>query len=581
MLFTCKACNKSYSADVEAADGLCPYCRQKQPAAPASDTPAAGGSDWREPLYQRASALLGSSKPDHYARILSMLTMLSGYRDSAAKLTAFTDKLNQIAAEAESAFADPASGRDTVERHLNALRPVACAKDVSALIAKGEACLKAIQEREAQERAEQEARQARARKRRNLVIAALIAAAAAAFAFYAMVIIPGKLSDADALYAAGSYEEAAAKYDEAEFFFHADAAKAGVEKSKRAMAQQAFDAGRFADAIAIYEAIDDQKAVNSAYIAWAESSLDAGAYAEAVDCLKKGGADKARISDTYLRWSDALAAAGDAAGALEKLENVEESDARTARMAQLRMQQAKESADKVIAEGADPQYARSLGEAITTLDAQLAYCRALYDAGVDLMAVYPDGVTVTDAKLGAYLIDNPVDEDAAPDVSRALLFERREHDNSEFSSLAKRDRSDDKYYDVKLLPGHLFSSALTPAGSWEDATAIFLVDGEYLHSGDLTVQTTETRNGRTVRSYTTDYPYYTAVTAVSVYDKEHPERMWNGEVLMDEPPCAEDGWIAANRNNTYSGTKIANRQGAFDFESLYETLQVTLLLLVL
>lgn len=506
--------------------------------------------DWKKPLYEYAVNQERSWSFSKLEELKEIYTLLGGYQDADERLKGVLSKA-QSEFEREADTVNRSDDIGKVERALRNLRDMNGYGDSVAAIAKGEEHLNMLRERE---RAEQEARE-RAEKRKKRMYWLIAATAAvvvviAAVAYY-QVILPGYVRKGDELLGQGQYAEAIASY----------------EKASR-----------------------EDKTVE-AQIEWGKALCAELDYEGAIEHFREAGEENYTY-DAYRAWSDHLAETDSAAAAIEMLYNTPESSEREARLAELQLQRADESLALLKEHDQsgekDSDYARELGQPISDLTSQLKYCRGLAEAGYNLNSVYPEGVNVSNVPLGQYQIEDIQDiEDGKLDLdtSRMLLFERTEkpfEDYYEYSpELPLRDRHDDSLFDVKLLPGQMFD--LMPdavAENWDDASCIVLLDNIYVESGTITHTETRTMNGIPMRTTSKDYPYYSAISSICAYSKDTPQIGTVMDIESVDPICANDEWFNQNKGST-TVLQGRYRVGIFNYESLYEDLTVSLLLLSL
>ena len=543
MPYTCSVCGSLQNGE-EPDDRLCPACRE--------DTLFLG--DWREPLYRCARRLQAGARPEQRPELARMLLLLGDYRDCAGRYERLTQALRLEYALAVSDVESPASTIMRVEEGIKRLRALNF-PDSGPVIARAEQRLAAMRE---EERFLREAFLQSERNSRLIRFAAVFAfcAALAAFILYqGHIAIPAALREADSLMAAGRYEQALPLYQDSETLWHTDAAAEGARRAHLAIAKHHLDEGLYAQAIALYATYDEDE----------------------------------RVNEAYRLWSDALAAEGNAAQAISMLSRTPESDARSARMAQLYMQYAGEAAASAVAAG-DIETAREMGASIPLLDPQLRYCRLLFEAGFDLEAVYPDGVAVTDAPVARYQLPDGAQAGiappgGAPDLSRALIFERCER--SMFSSgaislpflpSAERDPLDESIYNVRLLPGAMFSGPLPPANSLAEATAVVLVDGVYRKAGAIPYRLkTEATEYKGVRLPGVEsiimLPYFSALTSVAVYDKANPQVCLCLEYAEAKSPCETSASLALHPSGMRVAEAVPNRCAEMDLDPMRRALR--------
>jgi len=421
--------------------------------------------------------------------------------------------------------------------------------EARAALAAGEEKLRLILERE--EREKQKALRRKAMRKRICLACGAIAAAALVLwtVAYVNIIFPGRLDQAEGLIAQGRHEEAIALCLKSESVRKTlrggellYAARAGSAQAMRAE-------GRFEEAADLYALL--------------------------------GLTDK--LDETYVQWSDALAAQGNAREAIRVLLLAQESEPREERLAALYMDRAEQAAQEAIVRGTqDTDYARESGKEIPTLDAQLRYCHALFDAGFDLLAVYPDGVKVEDAKLAQFQIDAPNAREAELDLDDALIFARTEIGGNNsipwltytLTTFEAHDRTQDSLYTVRLLPGHMFREGASPVHSRAQADTVLLMDGVYAELGMVSVWDHLKLNDKDYMGIPVfmHYPYFGAISSVAAYDLRDPSRR---QVFASEtslPLCSDEAWMAEHENDARTLSDLNVRMGTLNMQAMRSAL---------
>lgn len=544
MLYTCRHCQKSYSSYTEHADGLCLYCRNTLNG---NDGAAWSEDDWREPLYQCVSSALIRWTVEQHEQIETMLIMLGDYRDCRKQLERVRIRLEREYDDCVRVVRGGPCASFMLENVLEKLRALNGRFDADALIETAQERLREQLAREAEERERAMRRERRKTRIRRALLTAACMAAAAFVMIQGYILIPEKLRQADTWMADGGYLMAYRLYSEAETLWHKEEARAGMERAQLCLA---------------------------------DSQLEDGAYEAALELYRKYGQTE-KEQETYRRWSEHLAAQGDAAGAIEKLIETPDSGERQARLAQLKLQRAYEAAKEALErEPFDAAYARELGTPIDTIDAQLRFCHALAEAGVDLFAVYPDGVEVSDVKTGRYRPETAQEQAALADTSRVLLFERREDSylnpsNMLFGFDSKvHDVEDDSIYTVKLMAGELFAHpSMRAARTLEEATAIIFVDYLYAYRGEVgyweLTKSVQVRNmAMPPTMIYAKYPYFSSISSIAAYDARSPEQMVTGYEIVCDAPCSSLEWQAAYKDDKEAKSSLSNRIGRLEPEML-------------
>lgn len=538
MLFRCRECAQLYAAQVEPADGLCLVCRGKRGAGVPQEEGLHDAADWRKPLYDYACSLVSRRRPEEWARLEEVLIRLGDYRDCAHMLEKMRLHMQNVCALAmeDVKTSERRVVLETAVAHLRALNA-----DAQTLAA-GEEKLRRIIEREERERREV-LRRSYLRAKRRFALGLFAGAALAVWLLaYIMVIFPGRLNRAEELIAQGQSEEAVNLCLESEKIWETKRGSELLLAARTALAHDLLGEGRFEEAAVLYRQLDMEP----------------------------------ELEETYDRWSSALAAQGETKAAIGILLRMKGNDVREERLPALYMTRAGEAAEEAIARGVqDVAYAREQGEAIPNLDAQLRYCHALFEAGFDLAAVYPDGVEITDAKLARFQIDGAQAQEAELPLEHALVFSRTENGGSvipwltySLNKTTSHDRTQDSLYRVRLLPGHMFREGAQPARSFAEAETVLLMDGVYIREGMIFVWGNLQIPGLPRRFVRTGYPYFSAVSSVAAYDLRDPRRMQVFAKEIDMPLCSDETWMQTYGEDEAAASGLSARLGDLNMDGM-------------
>lgn len=546
MLLRCSKCQRLYAAQSEHDPGICLYCLQaEKPDAENDESQVV--MDWRDPLYEYACRLAGRNQLKAWDRMEEILIRLGDYRDCRQMLEQARMRKQKLY---ERIINDIQIGerRTAVQNAVEQLRDFSGTPEAGEWLAAGEEKLRVIVEREEREKAEITRRRFAQAKRRYLFSVLTAALLVMSVLAYVLVFFPGRLNRAESLIAQGQYEEALALCMKSEKVRETRRGGELLRAARTGAAGAMRTEGRFEESAELYRILDMQD----------------------------------ELEETHLLWSDALAGQGDSRAAIEVLLRTEKSDARWTRLSALYMQRADEAAEEAIARGIqDVEYAGSLGRAIPALDAQLRYCHLLHEAGFDLTAVYPDGVSVEDAKLAALQIDAQDAREAELPLESALVFLREEDGRgySDFPWLVYsggstgRDRSKDSMYSVRLMPGYMFREGASPARSFAQADTALLIDGVYIEKGKVSVWT-ETKLSYSVVLPKTlmKYPYFSAVSSVAAYDLRDPRRRQVFAVETSDALCDDEEWMEAHKRDYDTLSGLTARRGEMKMDEMREVL---------
>lgn len=539
--------------------------------------------DWRKPLYDYAQSTGFRYNAYNYPEIRDILTRLGDYQDCPVRLMNLNQKMEESYQEAVNDI--ESNDEFSLSRAIDTFKSMAAFRATGDELARAEAALAALKEKQRLEQEENDRRAARKKRLTAIILSSAAAAAVLAIVIYTMIVPPKHLKAGDALLAEGKYAESVAEYEQGAFLWHISNSEAGALNARKLWAEELITQESYEDAISIYEQIGDEESANHVRLRWGDALFDSGAYADAINIYELLG-EIDTVNDAYRKWSDELAANGDPAQAIEKLLQTPDNDVRSARLEELRQQEF----DKAIADastGTLPVEVASVkGAKFTDLDQQLLYCRTLYEAGYDLMLVYPDGVNVEIADIGTYqpyAYNSYEEEYLCPSLESFLLFERRQIRPSEFASIMSKDSGAEASYTVKLLPGQMY--AWIPenvADSWDEAESIVLLDCTYMRTGSLIEETKTTSGNRTIQTTEREIPFYAAVDNITAYEKDDPSHFYVCAAETYDPACASDEWIDKhNKSSSSFGVSVNDRFGESNLESMYEELDSCLTLMYL
>ena len=385
---------------------------------------------------------------------------------------------------------------------------------------------------------------------------------------------------AEQLLAQGEYKKALLIWDELED-------KESSVSAAELYAQSLKAQNQYDDAMAVCDKYGLLETGNAILREWIAASMAEGSYADALDVCEEY--DRPDVADEVrAAWADDLLALNNYAQALELREKMQPTEENIARTAEIWMTFARLKADEAISTSADADTARAIGEELTNVDAQLLYCHALYSAGYDLAQVYPNGVIVKNTPLGPYNIEDLENTLIVPPNHKILVFERLElpYNNllgqivpaSADRPVLMHSRTSDGSYTILLHPKYMFDQpGIQPPESWDDASAMIVLDGLYLHAGDITVENYEYTYGPGTATKkrligTSEHPFFDAVSALSLFVKGDLENCAIWSAQTDEPTCADDEWFNAHDDDEDVILLWANRMGSFDLTTAYEEL---------
>ena len=389
-----------------------------------------------------------------------------------------------------------------------------------------------------------------------------------------------RLASAEYSFSEGDYQKAAMIFEEMDN-------TARAHDSWEKYGDVSLESNDFEQAVTAYTNAQNESKIQAVHLSWAENLAAGDEFDEAAQhFILAGREDKAR--EIMIEKAKRMIADQNVDGILDVLNPYTGSD-----IAELLFQAQKIGFEDISSEDA-VNNAGKFGETVRDPDTQLYYCHKLLENGYDLKKVYPDGVFV-DMNLSPCQFYNSGQKDSpAPDTSKIIVFSR--HDRvpdlevrTTTSSAAVESAVDDEW--KNRLNGQYFCSVkLRPdliidlpdgyqAWSLEDSTSYIVLDEGYLPCGNISVRTTTQSSLFSSRSSHISYKillYYAAYNAITVYDRNHPERLINLGTYWDYPVAS-----GAVVGNSYSdsgidltGLEIQEIQRALENRESIESLEI-------
>ena len=368
-------------------------------------------------------------------------------------------------------------------------------------------------------------------------------------------------AQADIALQAKNYDEAIAvyeKYDDQE----------QVLVVRKAAAENAFSSGDYARAAEMYEALQEHQQAADAWRAYAEERVSAGDFQTAADTYDRLS-EPDKVLETRLAWADhafaeadydTAAAQYELAGAPEKQREAifagteqlilkEDAEGAKARISGITGSDAASAVYRGIQAlldqkpdlDADTVWG-TYGAVLEDVDTQLDYCAMLRRNGLDLKKVYPEGVAVN-TDLSSYWYDQKNQEESI-DYSKILIFSRTEdpiplvtEKSSSLDSLEQlaadrmqKVKKEPGHYHIRLLPGEMQDLFIdNQAGSWDECTALLLLDQGYDMDGYIYGRTSSRKDPYNLSALLnsslspseeyTCYPRFEAFSAFTFFDK--------------------------------------------------------------
>lgn len=231
-------------------------------------------------------------------------------------------------------------------------------------------------------------------------------------------------------------------------------------------------------------------------------------------------------------------------------------------------------------------------------DLALRLCYSAESLGMDLKALFPDGIAVNiplGISVGAfnnYLRSDEYDVQDKPDLSKILpisVIEKTTDNGTEIYNSRNRSQKmledfiytlqeTDTHYTVMLLPEYLMSiPEEMRAGSFEECTAVIAMQQLWVLSGCTYTTTTSSNSGRySIPLSSSNYRgYYLALDCVAIYDLSAPDHFSVVEMDFHESQMDEEGWYYLHKDNPDIYT-AENMLGEHDPETLKEKYDNTL-----
>ena len=494
--------------------------------------------DWRKPLYDFAVKMQESGDPMHLRRAVDAFAYLGGYRDSNDRLYASREEFSRQYQEAIGRAQGARTSAEAKEA-LHHLQLFGGTPEYAEHIKEATRRITDLKELER-----------RRERRRKILLAGAAVLAAVLFAVFTRyqhtVVHPRILEQARAEEAAGELEDAIETYKKLRYGPFSEEAEEEIRTMSRTIAYRKMRGGDYQSALDLLKAYGSSEDLRNLHMAWGTAYFRASQFEEALAEYDLAG-EHSLDGRVCSSWAEHELVRGDAFRAVELMEQAAKDGKYGKRLNEMYLLRA----ESVIAaafsseNAATPavEFLREQGERLDDIDGQLLYCRALYEAGYDLAAVYPDGVKISNVHTELYLPtkeNHGISAEASAGM-RILPFRRTEVDSfgkqmgrSMLSNYIRRtpvearmlpwNRKYADHYEVRLLPDVLYMlPENVRAENYEDCTGILLADTFFMIEGVVSI-----RKGRTHGGSAPDlaaipeaacYPLFTAVDNVTLYEK--------------------------------------------------------------
>ena len=452
--------------------------------------------DWKNPLYQSASAAMESMDLSSFRRIAEYFRLLGNYKNSAAQM--------------EKCLAFP---QDYVDTLISSLRSARSQAELNHAVQEWDKLKNLIGEKAFQEepwRSKDQAFQKRLDKTQwrifriehpKIVYLGGFIAFLVIFSLVSSIINavrPGYLvSKGDRASRNGNYIAAVSFYEEAEdaagYKYRKNEAFQEKLKDARILAgREAMEKEAYSSALSYFEKAEDEALIMEANLACAEQLIEQENYSSAVSHLEKAGNSK-KAKDLRHTLISFLTEKEDYSKAIDLLRQFDNAEAVLKDLQDLCHRRAeKQVSDALDLEMRDPEAVRKLGSVIDDVDGQLLFTRAVVNAGYDPYQVYPAGVIVKD--LMPDYDFSKASGDAMPDTSKVLavfLIEEPARTNptymlsgiTSFQDTDPQNESDAIKKSVRLFPSISYSlNNRFRAETLSECTAYLLIHSYYVPS---------------------------------------------------------------------------------------------------
>ena len=488
--------------------------------------------DWKNPLYQSASAAMESMDLSSFRRIAEYFRLLGDYKDSAARM--------------EKCLAFPLNYFDTLAESLRSARSQA---DLDHAVRERDKLKELIGEKAFQGEPWQSkdlAFQKRLDKTQWRVfriehpkIVLLGGFTAFIVIFYLVssiysAIRPGYLvSKGDRASRNGNYIAAVSFYEEAEEagghnYRKNEAFQEKLNDARILAGREAMEKEAYFSALGYFEKAEDEALIMEASLAYAGQLLEQGNYSSAVSYLEKAG-NSEKADDLRHTLISLFTEKEDYSQAISLLRQFDDTETVLKDLQDLCHKRAEKQVTAALdLETQDPEAVRKLGSVIDDVDGQLFFTKAVVNAGYDPYKVYPGGVTVKD--LMPDYDFSKASGDAMPDTSKVLAVFLTEEPAQTYPTYllsgitSLQDGSETVTKTVRLFPSISYSlKSRFRAETLSECTAYLLMHAYYMPSEKVEgVYHSKSEPGKT-EDFHAKYNTLERIDEIFLCDRNDPE----------------------------------------------------------
>ena len=386
-------------------------------------------------------------------------------------------------------------------------------------------------------------------RRKKIIFTAVCAAAAMVvfvsvlyLIFFYTVKAPQQWEEACELEESGDYEGALDRFSNLKTYAQRENAKERIERLKPLAAGQYLQNREYEEALALYREIEDEDGVNRTYEAWGDQLLTEEQYGDASEkYVLAGKEEKAR--DAKLLQADDEAANGNYERAIALVQELENADMeRIAGYRSLRCDEIIRRLQALKSPFRDEEV-RDLAGQLDDIDSILRFLKAVYAEGLDMEALFPDGILVKDIDLSGFRPDVENRGIERQGKAKTLVFSKMQERGTLSSYKAVNPYSvfspteKEPTFSVRLLPGFLYAiPEENRADSYEECQWILLSDTFYHAYGRVVgKQKVKSYSGSPDMSWSVGYPLFEAIDNVTLYEKEEPDRFYLVDYRVAKP----------------------------------------------
>ena len=358
---------------------------------------------------------------------------------------------------------------------------------------------------------------------------------------YYLNTLPKRWEEACAKEEAGDYTGALELMRKIDAGKHRKEAEERVKELIPLAAGQKLSEKDYAEALALYQEVNDEAGILSVYDAQGDEALESGDYAAAADFYKKAE-NKEKERTAVLRNADVKEEKGLYEEAIHLVESLGETDENDeARLKRLRASRCLRVMTELMIMNQtehDPEKVRKCVETIDDLDSVLQICEEISREKYSLEEIFPVGIIIRDIDFSVYRPDVENKGLSRKNRPKAIVLTRRQirGDLKQYMSESMIGSFLEEPKAISLQSEYIFEPAVffalpdeVRAKSFRECGELLLVDSYWRQYGTLSgsrkVKSTGT-SGVPSFEITQTYPLFEAVDNVTLYDREKPDHFY-------------------------------------------------------